>query len=85
MLDPPKTYLISDMRNPEMRFKNGVSHAKNLITFIPPKSSCSSFARLSVHCMVLRRILNSDFMMLICTGVMKMKNAKPASALGPSR
>jgi hypothetical protein len=75
---------ISFCRYSPMRARNGTSHAKNLMIFIPPSSSCSSFARLSVQTMLRFRIANSDFITFVCTGVTSTKKPKPASALGPS-
>lgn len=43
-------YLISFLRYSAILLRNGTSHAKNFMTFIPPRSSCRSFARLS-RCM----------------------------------
>ena len=78
-----QSYLISCFLYPAIRRKNGFSQAKNLISFMPPRSSCSSFALLSVHCIVFRRVLNKDFMILPCIGVRTTKTENPASALGP--
>ena len=77
------THFISFRLYPNMRFRNGPSHAKNLRIFIPPRSSCNSFARLSVHCMLDWRILNIDFMLTACIGIAMRNIAKPARALAP--
>jgi hypothetical protein len=59
------------------------SHVKNLMTLIPPRSSCSSLARLSVHSMAFLRMVNSLFITQVCIGLPIKKIANPASALGP--
>lgn len=78
-----EAYFISFCLYSEMRARNGISQAKNLITFIPPSNSCRSFARLSVHSMLRRRSANSFFITYVCAGVARIKNANPASAEGP--
>jgi len=78
-----QSYLISRFLYPAIRRKKGFSQAKNLISFMPPRSSCSSFALLSVHCIVFRRVLNKVLMTLLCIGVRTTKKENPASVLGP--
>ena len=53
------------------------------MTFIPPRSSCRSFKRLSVHNILLLRIADMRFMAYVWNGDAIMKNAKPDSAEGP--
>ena len=51
--------------------------------FIEPKSSWSSFARLSVQIMDFARNLMNCFMTWVWMGVIRTKNANPANADGP--
>ena len=77
------TYFISWTRKTDRRCRNGCSQEKNLITLIPPSSSCNNFTRLSVHSMALRRNRRRSLMMDVCTGTMRIKYANPARELGP--
>ena len=63
--------------------RNGTSHAKNLMTFIPPRTSCRSFTRLSVHFIV--STLNAKYLLITIpkTGMTAKKKANPARAEGP--
>jgi hypothetical protein len=47
------------------RFKNGFSQAINLTTFMPPKSSWSSLARLSVQTIAFLRMTNKCLMIIV--------------------
>lgn len=78
-----RIYPISRARKSEILFRNGISQAKYLITFMPPSSSWSSFARLSVHIMLFWRKMNIFFITYVCAGVARMRNPNPARALGP--
>ena len=76
-------YLNSCFLYPATRFRKGTSQANSLISLMPPRSSWSNFALLSVHSMAFRRVWRKNFTILLCIGIRMMKTAKPARALGP--
>lgn len=64
-------------------FKNGISHAKNLITLMPESSSWMSFTRVSVNFMLLVRAVYDIFRIQLWMGIPRRNKEKPARALGP--
>jgi len=79
-----RTDPISVFRYSARRSRYGTSQAKNLIIFIPPNNSWTSFTLLSVQTMPFPLILKSCVITFPCTGVKITKMAKPARTEGPN-